>query len=111
APLPLSSGGVSVCVSNQVVGTITGTVDISSGDAVNNVALVSRVFNGPTVAQPCPTCGTGGFGSTGNCNGGLHPGATCVVNGTSDLFGNTSFDCPPDPNALIATLNIPLTLS
>jgi len=111
APLPLSSGGVSVCVVNQVNGALTGTVDTVSGDSSNSAKLISHIFTGPTTDQPCPTCGTGAFGTTGTCSGGTHPGAACTVNGTSALFGATSYDCPPLVGANVANLSIPLNLT
>jgi len=111
APLPLSSGGVSVCVVNQVTGAVTGTVDVTSGDSVNDAPLISRVFTGPTLANPCPICGTGAFGTTSTCGAGPNVGKSCTVNGTSPLFGSTSFDCPPDSGANIAALNIKLHLT
>ncbi|HEX9348899.1 MAG TPA: hypothetical protein VF919_15105, partial [Gemmatimonadales bacterium] len=111
APLPLSSGSVSVCVINQINGALTGTADIVSGDSANTAPLISRVFTGPTLANPCSVCGTGAFGTTSTCSTGPKAGLSCTVNGTSPLFGSTSFDCPPDPGANIAALNITLKLT
>ncbi len=111
APLPLSSGGVSVCVVNQVNGPLTGTVDTASGDSTSTTILLSHVFTGPTVDQPCPVCGSGGFGTSSTCSSGQNSGAPCIVNGTSSLFGSTSFDCPPLPGANVGNLTIPLSLS
>ncbi|MBI3767895.1 MAG: hypothetical protein HY271_05285 [Deltaproteobacteria bacterium] len=111
APLPLSSGGVSVCVVNQVVGTSTGTVNVNDGSSATSVGLLSRVHTGSTVSQPCAVCGTGGFGTTGTCSSGPRAGRSCTVNGTSPLFGNTSFDCPPDPAGNVGDLQLTLNLS
>src|SRR6266404_5247527 len=65
APLPLSSGGVSVCVVNQVIGAVTGTANTDDGTSETIVNLISRVHTGNTVSQPCAVCGTGGLGTTG----------------------------------------------
>src|SRR6266446_2542667 len=111
APLPLSSGGVSVCVVNQVIGAVTGTANTDDGTSETIVDLISRVHTGITVSQPCSNCGTGGFGTTGTCSGGPRSGLPCTVNGTSPLFGNTSFDCPPDPAGNIGNLSIALDLT
>jgi hypothetical protein len=113
APLPLSAGGVSTCVTNQVNGTVTGTVNVESGAFASALNLSSRVFNAIELAQPCPTCsdttlndGTKG----GTCSGGPKNGQPCDSNGSSAVpsFGKTSFDCPPNPGAVITTLSISL---
>src|SRR6266403_501717 len=111
SPLPLSSGGVSVCVVNQVIGAVTGTANTDDGTSETIVNLISRVHTGNTVSQPCAVCGTGGFGTTGTCSSGPRAGLACTVNGTSPLFGNTSFDCPPDPAGNIGNLSIALDLT
>ncbi len=111
APLPLASGGVSVCVVNQVTNAVTGTANVTSGDSATSVTLLSRVHNGPTLDQPCPVCGTGGFGTTSTCSSGPRAGMPCTVNGTSALFGSTSYDCPPLPGANIGNLKLALNLS
>jgi len=111
APLPLSSGGVSVCVVNQVTSAVTGTADLVSGNSATSVNLLSRVHNGPTVDQPCPVCGTGGFGTTSTCSSGPRAGLACTVNGTSALFGSTSYDCTPLPGANVGNLQLGLNLS
>jgi hypothetical protein len=117
APLPLSSGGVATCVTNQIVGTITGTANIETGTAASELALTSRVFNGILTAQPCPQCNgdpTPNDGvQDGSCLGGQRPGADCDANGTSPIpsFGTTSLDCPPSTGAQIAALPIDLSNS
>jgi len=111
APLPLSSGGVSVCVINQVTSAVTGTADLVSVVSATTVSLLSRVHNGVTVSQPCSACGTGGFGASSTCSTGPRAGLPCTVNGTSALFGSTSYDCPPDPGANVGNLKITLNLS
>ncbi len=108
APLPLSSGGVPVCVTNLVSGTISGTANPDTGSGASTVALISAVFTGLTVDQPCPRCSGAGFNQTGTCSGGARDTMACTVHGTSALFGNTSLDCPPNPGANIGNLNIAL---
>ncbi len=102
-PLPLSAGGVSVCVTNQMTAPVTGTVDIEGGTTASVVTLLSRVHTGPTLDKPCPNC------TAGVCDSGLHAGDACITNGHSDLFGDVSFDCPPDPGANVG--NLPITLA
>jgi hypothetical protein len=118
APLPLAAGGVSTCVVNQVVGTVTGTANIETGAGATNVHLVSGVFLGPGLDQPCPTCEGDTTIADGNrngtCSGGDRDGQSCDVGGTSLTFepkGKTSFDCPPTGGAQVAALPINLANS
>jgi hypothetical protein len=53
-------------------------------------------------------CSGATFGSTGTCSDGPRAGQPCTVDGTSQFFGNTSFDCPPNPGANIGNLDIAL---
>src|SRR5205085_1168735 len=114
--LPLTAGGVSTCVSNQITGTITGTANIESGSAATTVNLISRVATGPN-PNPCPKCvgdATANDGVRGGtCDVGPNAGLTCDINGTSpNLFwGSTSLDCPIDPASVVASLPVNLTNS
>jgi hypothetical protein len=101
-PLPLSAGGVSVCVSNQMTSPITGTVDIEGGTTESKINLLSRVYIGPTLDHPCPNC------TAGTCDSGPHQNEGCIIQGHSDLFGDVSFDCPPLGGANVGNLAIPL---
>jgi len=117
APLPLSAGGVSTCVTNQVNGAVSGTANIESGAFSTSITLASRVFTGVSNEQPCPIC-AGDAVSTpndgkanGTCSAGARQGQPCDINGRSAVpsFGNTSLDCPPTASALLASLSIPLS--
>ncbi len=115
APLPLAAGGVSSCVVNQIIGTITGTANIETGDAASSVRLTSTVFLGPTLDAPCGSCEgdtTPADGQkNGSCLGGARDGLTCDVGGASPTFlshGTTSFDCPSLPGSKIGGLPIAL---
>ncbi len=109
-PLPLSSGGVPVCVVNELVGTADGTLDLGTGEFHYDYDLISRVHTGLTVDHPCPTCdGDPGFDDDvlgGTCNGGPSNGAACDADGMSSVFGDTSFNCFPDAAANIGNLPI-----
>ncbi len=116
--LPLAAGGVTTCVVNQFDGPIGGTADIESGEAFTAALLTSRVYNGIAIDNPCPRC----LGDTtlndgvldGTCDAGTRAGLSCDGNGGipgRPDFGTTSLDCPPNPNALIATLPIDLSSS
>lgn len=116
APLPLAAGGVATCVTNRVVGTVTGTANIETGAGASAVSLISSVFSGPEQAEPCPAC-TGdptpqdGLRG-GTCTAGARAGLACDVGGTSPGFDKTtSFDCPPLSGGVIAKLPIALTSS
>jgi hypothetical protein len=108
APLPLSSGGVPACVVSRVTASITGTANPDTGSGESTATLISSVFTGIAVDQPCPRCSGSGFNQTGTCSGGPRDGMACTVHGTTPQFGNTSFDCPPNPGANIGNLNIAL---
>jgi hypothetical protein len=111
APVPISEGGVPVCVTNRVNGAVTGTVSPEGGSGASNFNTVWGIHTGIDVAQPCPTCSGSDFNTTGTCSGGDRDGAACTVHGTSALFGNTSFDCPPSSTANVGDLDIPLNLT
>ncbi len=112
--LPLSAGGVSTCVTNQVNGAVTGTANVETGTFESQLTLRSRVYNAIETAVPCPICvGDGSVNDGtkgGTCSGGAKNGQACDGNGRSTVpsFGTTSLDCPPNPGALIATLPIDL---
>ncbi len=116
APLPLSAGGVSTCVTNQVSGSVSGTANVESGEFESSITLVSRVFTGISNERPCPVCGTGSGTPNdgqpdGNCVGGVRDGQPCDINGVSPIpaFGATSLDCPPPSGAVLANLSIALS--
>jgi hypothetical protein len=111
APLPLSAGGISTCVTNQVNGTVTGTANIESGAFASTLNLTSRVYNQISTDQPCPRCTDTSLNDGvqgGTCQGGARNGQPCDANGTSPVpsFGTTSLDCPPQ--GLISALSINL---
>jgi hypothetical protein len=121
APLPISAGGVPVCVVNRYTGPVAGTVNIAdagphAGEGAVRVELESSVHSGLLVEQPCPLCegdpvardGVAG----GTCRGGVRDGAACDVGGTNELFGPLSLDCLPSSAGDIGKLQItfdPLT--
>lgn len=110
SPLPLSSGGVPICVVNEVVGVTNGTLELTTGDLTYDYSLNSRVYTGLAVSQPCPRCdGDVTFDDDvkdGTCNGGLNAGDACDADGQSGSFGATSFDCLPNDAANIGNLSI-----
>ena len=114
APLPLTAGGVSTCVVNEVQGTVSGTANIESGAFRTNLNLLSNVFTGIQTDRPCPQCvgdPTPNDGKAqGTCNEGPRKDLACDVNGKSPIpsFGDVSLDCPPNPGAKIASLPVAL---
>jgi hypothetical protein len=109
-PLPLSAGGVAVCVVNAIAAEATGHLDLATGDFDYDYDLISRVHTGLDTAQPCPLC----LGDVtvdddvkdGTCDGGPSDGAACDADAVSPVFGPTSFDCFPDPGSNIGNLPI-----
>ena len=111
APLPLSAGQISTCVTNQITSAVTGTANVESGAFESTINLKSTVFTGD-LAQPCPRCNGDATLNDGvkggTCNGGSKGGSQCDANGTSPVasFGSTSLDCPP--TGAISALTIQL---
>lgn len=104
APLPLRAGGVSTCVVNEVVGAVSGTINLSDGTSVTQVPLSSRVHVTGTEFRPCPRC------IDNVCAAGVRLGQACSVNGTGQ-FGDVSLDCPPPPGAFVGALSINLDIA
>lgn len=111
APLPLSGGGVSICVTNRVDGPVTGSVQPELGSGTSNIAIVFTTFVGISEDQPCPVCSGAALGETGTCSGGPRDGQACSTDGITPFFGNTSFDCPPPTSADIGASTLPLNLT
>ena len=114
-PLPLSSGGVPVCVVNRFAGPFSGTVNVANtgthaGEGASLVHLLSSVYNGLGATNPCPKCEgdvTMRDGvAQGTCHGGARDGLSCDTAGLNVYFGPTSFDCPPSTSANIGDLSI-----
>ncbi|MBI3769911.1 MAG: hypothetical protein HY271_15670 [Deltaproteobacteria bacterium] len=113
--LPLSAGGISTCVGNEVAPPVTGTSNITTGATASLLNLIAHVYLGPTLANPCPRCvgdasandGVAG----GTCDAGTRAGMACDVNGTSPIpsFGSTSLDCPPP--GLMSAGNLALAIA
>ncbi len=114
APLSLSSGGVATCVTNEVIGALTGTANIETGTSASTLNLTSHVYTGVLTSKPCPKCtDAGGINdgvAGGTCTDGPRAGMTCDANSESPIpaFGRTSLDCPPDSGSNIANLPIAL---
>jgi hypothetical protein len=104
--LPLSSGAVPICVTNEIQGTITGTANVDNGTSESNVELLSRVHLGETIERPCPTCEWDPVDARTECNAGPRVFQPCDVGSHSSIFGPLSFDCPPTPGGVVGSLKI-----
>lgn len=111
APLPISGGGVPICVVNQVNGAVNGSIQPELGSGTSNIGIIFTSFVGISETQPCPVCTGATIGATGTCQGGDHDGAACTTDGTTPFFGNTSFDCPPTASGNIGASTLPLNLT
>lgn len=111
APLPISGGGVPICVTNQVNGSVSGTVSPELGEGASDIGIIFTSFVGISETQPCPICTGATVGSAGTCQGGDRDGQSCTTDGTTPFFGNTSFDCPPSASANIGSSTLPLNLT
>ena len=135
-PLPLSAGGVSVCVVNVFTEDVTGTTNRLSGAGDVRVRQRAITHLGPVSNRPCPTCGgfcdapLGMGGSIGNrqacASDGDCPGSHCITTrvcsygpnadkacrpdppfgGPTEFFGTTSVDCPPLPGQNISSAGL-----
>ncbi|MCC6763834.1 MAG: hypothetical protein IT293_04145, partial [Deltaproteobacteria bacterium] len=111
APLPITGGGVPICVTNQVAGAVTGTVSPELGQGASDIGIIFTSFVGISETQPCPVCDGASVGAAGTCRGGDRDGQPCTTDGTTPFFGNTSFDCPPSASADIGSSTLPLNLT
>lgn len=57
APLPLTAGGVQVCIHNLMAEDIVGTDDLATGAGSVRIRQISKTFAGGAAASPCPVCG------------------------------------------------------
>ena len=111
APLPLLAANVPVCVINEWNGSPNGigTADPITGDASFQINLTAKVHL-TTATQVCPRC------NNNKCDSGPNQGKNCTTDTTllvAQSLGanknyNLSRDCPPDPGALAAPLDIRL---
>jgi hypothetical protein len=104
-PVPLSVGGVSVCITAEIAAPATGTFNIEANTWEAQLRLTARAYVGPVQDKPCPNC------IAGICDSGVRGNGACTVNGRSPLFGEVSFDCPPEPGADAGILPIFLDLT
>lgn len=123
APLPIASGGVSVCVVNIFSEDVRGTKDLASGAGAVFLRQNSATYLGPDQQEPCPVCGGFCSGDAGPFSPGVRnlcktnadctAPAVCVTDpvcswgpnqdqpcrpdtpsgGTTEFFGNPSVDC------------------
>ena len=113
-PVPISAGGVPVCVVPVVREPLAGAFDGATGAAILTAPLTADVYLVQPIAEPCPRCvgdPTPGDGARGGaCSGGATPGAPCDAGFATGPFGVTSTDCLPS-GASVAELEITLQLT
>jgi len=107
-PLPLSSGGVAVCVVNIFSENVTGTTNLVTGSSAVRLRQrsVTHIGSG-TLNQPCPSCGNFCSGTSGGAGPGARtlcqtdsdcPGAsTCVTDAICSFGPNEGQACRRDP--------------
>jgi hypothetical protein len=111
APLPISGGGIPICVVNVIPSPVTGTVSPERGTGASDINVDFTIHSGISASQPCPVCSGVALGDEGTCTGGARDGQSCTVDGVNVVFGNTSFDCPPSSGARIGASTLPLDLT
>jgi len=112
APLPISSGGVSVCVVNIFSEDVVGTTNLSltagpgPGSGAVRLRQNSSTYLGPDQEQPCPVCGHFCTGSAGETTPGVRnlcatdadctPPATCNTDPMCSWGPNIDKECRPN---------------
>jgi hypothetical protein len=116
APLGVSVGGFGLCVVNPIAGGVTGTTNLDDGTTALKLSVTYSIHGAlGSPNEPCPQCrgdATPNDGvRSGTCSDGPRSGLTCDAHATSTFSGATSFDCPPPPATLIASLPLALDLA
>ena len=108
--LPLSAGGVSTCVVNQIAATLTGTADLETGSTASSLSLTSSVFLTADVGKPCNNCigdlTVNDGVADGTCDTGLRAGLACDVNGRHPQPGFNGVGSG-DPNEYCTGVGVP----
>ncbi len=95
-PQPLAVGGVPLCVTHEMFGPLSGSIDADTGAVAMSLPLRTTLNLGVTLDDPCPRC------VAGTCSGGERNGEACTVNGSSAVFGeDVSLDCPPTAETVL----------
>jgi hypothetical protein len=121
APTPVTVGGVSACLTEEITAAVTGTTNVEQGSLTAQVPVRTDIYTGITTDSPCPRCvgdPTPHDGVKGGvCNGGPRNGSACdAADGTPGYpdYGNTSFDCPTAGGSFLGSLALdssPITVS
>ena len=96
-PLPLLAADVATCVINTYAEDITvRNANMQTGEIDFRVALEATVYLTGDTQHPCPTCSGPSIGASGKCQGASPArGSSCITEGLSEQYGNTSSDCLP----------------
>jgi hypothetical protein len=113
-PQPLGGSGTPICMQAHFDGPVTGTADTNSGESSLAIDLSVRFYYGIDIESPCPRCGgpeqDPSIGDEFVCQGGPRSGDPCTVDGVTDEFGGTSFDCPSNSGANFTGAGLSLRL-
>lgn len=101
-PLPAVIGNTPTCSLNWVTEEISGTAEPDSGASAISLDLLTRVYRGESLMNPCPICVGDRWAldgvKDGVCETGASAGSACDVHGFSEGFQeDLSLDCPPSP--------------
>jgi hypothetical protein len=100
-PQPIGSGGLAFCVTNELRGAVSGTLDPVTGAASVDLVWRRLTYFGDQ-NDPCPRC------NGGVCASGPRVGQACTVQGTDSAFGDdVSLDCPPPFEFALVTPTYP----
>jgi hypothetical protein len=104
-PTHVTASGAPYCTLTPIEGSMTGAVDIATGEASLDVEIRHRIGYGVEMTRVCPAC------TDGLCDGGARHGLACSVDAVDDSFGPTSFDCPPTPGSNLTGSGTPVRLA
>jgi len=110
-PLPLNAGGVPSCALDEISSVGPGSFDPATGAIELPLTLHWNFYEGLDVGVQCPRCSGTAIGDGGQCRGGPHEGTACTVQASDPVFGNTSYDCPPNSAADVGAIDIPMRLT
>ena len=115
-PFPIGVDGVPFCVTPQLAGPATGTMDVEGGDLDLVLPVALETAFTADIGHPCPTCdgdiAPNDGSQDGTCTGGPRDGEVCDANSTSPQLGQDhSLDCPADALSNFTPHGITVALS
>jgi hypothetical protein len=93
------------CTMTPITSPMAGSADLAAGTVSLDVEIRQRIGYGGGHITICPVC------VSGLCDGGARDGLACTPDAVDPSFGDTSFDCPPQPGANLTGQGVAVRLS